>query len=260
VHNSEQNNAATLAEESYRNSHLAKGSQYQDEYDSNAYLRAMWQLEQDVLQKVIRDYFPAAVPQYLDFACGTGRICRFVKNFCTQTTAIDISEDMLRIAKDRDGDSNYVLGDLTADDPFPGQEFDLITTFRFFPNAEPALRAAVASRLVEHLSPDGILVFNNHLNHGSVRHKIFTDFRGKYLSKFFGRGMQHSMERSEVAALISGCGLEVVQVIPVAQLPFTKKINPRVAGIVLAFEKAFGAISSSEQRAHNNIYVCKKRR
>jgi len=49
----------------------------------------------------------------LDFGCGTGRSTRFLRKLGFDVTGVDVSEDMLRIARAMDpkGDYRLVLGD-----------------------------------------------------------------------------------------------------------------------------------------------------
>jgi SAM-dependent methyltransferase len=56
-----------------------------------------------------------------------------------------------------------VLGDLTRDDLKLGQ-FDLVTAFRFFGNAQDDLREAALQAIHRSLRPGGYLILDNHRN------------------------------------------------------------------------------------------------
>ena len=45
----------------------------------------------------------------LDFGCGTGRSTRLLQKFGLEVTGVDIAEDMLQIARDRDPAGDYRL-------------------------------------------------------------------------------------------------------------------------------------------------------
>jgi SAM-dependent methyltransferase len=94
----------------------------------------------------------------LDFGCGTGRSTRFLRKLGFDVTGVDISEDMLRIARDQDpsGDYRLVPGDnLTQFDP---RSFDLIVSLFTFDNVPRAAKVRIFSDLTNLLRPAGTLV------------------------------------------------------------------------------------------------------
>ncbi len=74
------------------------------------------------------------VGKALDFGCGTGRSTRFLKNLGMKTTGIDISKEMIRLAREMDPDGEYRLisdGDFSS---FQPQSFDIILSVFTFDN------------------------------------------------------------------------------------------------------------------------------
>ena len=63
-----------MAETSYRESHLQKGADYHESFATQPHMAMVWRLERRLLTRIVREHFPAELPTYLDFACGTGRI------------------------------------------------------------------------------------------------------------------------------------------------------------------------------------------
>ncbi len=55
-------------------------------------------------------------------------------------------------------DVTFIEADLTQNDILENRQFDLITTFRFFPNAESELRDQVMKKLVKHLDVNGLII------------------------------------------------------------------------------------------------------
>ncbi len=72
--------------------------------------------------------------QSLDFGCGTGRSTRYLKSLGFDTIGIDISKEMLAIARRLDSEGEYLLvdnGDLSA---LEGRRFDLVFSSFTFDN------------------------------------------------------------------------------------------------------------------------------
>src|SRR5262245_37552937 len=97
---------------------------------------ARWEAQYVV--EIISRCFPDRVPRYLDFACGTGRLTAVVAPMAMDVVGIDVSRSMLKAAASKLPSARFVCGDITTEDLHLGS-FDLVTTFRFFGNAEPAL-------------------------------------------------------------------------------------------------------------------------
>lgn len=70
----------------------------------------------------------------LDFGCGAGRSTRFLKTHGFEAIGIDISADMVRLARERDPQGDYHViadGDFRA---LPPREFDLVQSVFTFDN------------------------------------------------------------------------------------------------------------------------------
>ena len=107
---------------------------------------------------------PEIVAQYvtgtkaMDFGCGTGRSTRFLRKLGLTVTGVDISEDMLRMARATDptGDYRLVPGDNL--DEFPVASFDLVLSAFTFDNIPGATKTRIFRDLAKLLKPAGILV------------------------------------------------------------------------------------------------------
>ena len=94
----------------------------------------------------------------LDFGCGTGRSTRFLKSLGFTVTGIDIAEDMLQIARERDPEGDYRLtpgDDLSA---FPPGSFDLVLVAFTFDNIPALSKARILRDLKGLLAEGGVLV------------------------------------------------------------------------------------------------------
>jgi len=145
-------------------------------------------------------------------------------------TGVDISPEMMEVARRRLPGKELILGDLTTSDLLAGRQFDIITAFRFFPNAEAQLRQDAASALDRLLAPDGILVFNNHQNASSTRAR---------LARLLRRGSsQRLMSHGEVVDLLDTIGFRIARVYAMAYLPFTERWMPLPTCLVVPIERA----------------------
>jgi SAM-dependent methyltransferase len=94
----------------------------------------------------------------LDFGCGTGRSTRFLRKLGFNVTGVDISEDMLRVARtlDPSGDYRIVHGDDLTE--FAPETFDLIVLLFTFDNIPTAAKVQIFSDLRKLLRPTGTIV------------------------------------------------------------------------------------------------------
>lgn len=95
----------------------------------------------------------------LDFGCGAGRSTRFLKKLGFSCIGIDISNEMIKKAKEFDPDGIY---ECTIEDDFRGIErnhFDLIQSIFTFDNIpDKKNRAAILSNLSKLLKPEGRII------------------------------------------------------------------------------------------------------
>ncbi len=95
----------------------------------------------------------------IDFGCGTGRSTRFLERLGFHTTGLDISAEMVALARSRDPGGDYVViedGDLA---PCPRGRYDLVLcmfTFDNIPGVEH--RVHLLAELRARLRPTGTLV------------------------------------------------------------------------------------------------------
>ena len=215
----------------------------------------VWQLERKFLSQIVKQYFPGGVPACLDFACGTGRIVELLSPFAEHSNGVDLSASMLQVARDRLQSIEFVEADITRDDLLTDRQFDLITAFRFFPRAEPALRQEALTTIRKHLKPGGVLVFNNHRNPGSPLRRLIGA-RGRL--RLGPRALRSwGMSRREVNDLAASCGLRVEQVYPIAILPMDDRHMPLPIGMSTVLESALARVGVLTPLAQNLIFVCR---
>jgi SAM-dependent methyltransferase len=203
---------------SYRQSHLGAGkarSYDEDLWDPRAAKGLDWLVEQQLLADVLRVAVPPGARSAADFACGTGRILEFLGRYFRSPVGIDISPDMLALARARCPRAVLILGDVTIDHDLSPGPFDLITAFRFFLNAEPSLRSQVLAWMGKSLRPGGVVVANFHLNPASLR--------GMYLRFRTIRDIRPSMMSvNDACRLFEAHAFTVRQILGYSFLPYRR--------------------------------------
>jgi SAM-dependent methyltransferase len=94
----------------------------------------------------------------LDFGCGTGRSTKFLRKLGVDVTGVDVSEDMLRIARGTDPDGDYRLVPGDNFDQLDVGSFDLVLSAFTFDNIPGAMKARIFGDLGKLLTPKGAIV------------------------------------------------------------------------------------------------------
>ena len=240
----------------YRESHVGTGRDYHDKFVSGPYRSLIWEIEQAQLLEILdRHRRRVSGPLgLLDFACGTGRILQLFESRVDTAVGVDVSKSMLEVAESHLTRSELLHVDLTREPALADRSFGLITAFRFFPNAEPALREEVMRELVGLLAEDGVLVLNNHLRCRGTKMRL-RRLRRRFLGKGKDRDL-HCMADAEVGALAGRFGLEIREVHSLAILPVLKEKRPLLPrGLLSAIEGWASDRASLAGLANTHIYV-----
>ena len=147
-------------------------------------------------KRIIEILVNRKISNHLDFASGTGRIAQFRKSRTKQSTHLknaNHAKKILNPDKSTFIDEDFTKINLT-------KKFDLITAFRFFPNAEIFLRKEAMKFISEHLNDNGLLILNNHYNFWSLP---FIFERLTFRSNGFG------MSHKEVLELVKTNNLKI---------------------------------------------------
>jgi SAM-dependent methyltransferase len=187
------------------------------EYAESAYATILSKIEADLLRAEIEKLRRAKKHiDYLDFACGTGRIIALLEPYADTATGIDISTSMLALAARKTKKARIIAADITAAREIEGR-YDFITAMRFFLNAEAPLRIAALAALAARLrDAESRLVINNHANLYS--HKILLWPFHKFRELTGMRPKYHYLTRRQISRLADQTGLEIVHVHGYGQL------------------------------------------
>lgn len=96
----------------------------------------------------------------LDLACGTGVLCRILRDAGIRAWGMDLSEGMIRIAREADPEGHYDVADMTK--YRPQRRFSLVTCTGDAINHIPALSDVerIVRNVYQYLNPGGYFVFD----------------------------------------------------------------------------------------------------
>ena len=233
-----------------------------EEYD-NAVYRAgsvhdlLWKIEFAILSSLVDELcrYSKRV-DYLDFACGTGRILASLEHRVDSATGIDVSDAMLLRARDRVANARLYCRDITCEDTIEAQ-YDLITSFRFLTNAEPTLRAKALRALAKRLrNRQSALIINIHANPLSYKSLMVPLHYLRH--KVLGAQRQQNLTRYRVKREIEDAGLRVERVIG---LGFVSDKIVRMGGFRfwLWLEGKMAGLPVVDRLGVNQVFVCRLR-
>lgn len=200
----------------YRASHLERGTTYDTFLSTVPFDAYMAAWEKQHLVTLVREFFPGKKPaRYLDFACGTGRVTETVSALCAATVGVDISPSMLKVAQEKVPGASFRLADLTNEDPDLGS-FDLVTSFRFFGNAQDELRNSALKAIVKRMVPGGHLIINSHRNPRALS-SLLDRLTG-------GNAGNMDLHFGKLQALLGGHGLQIRKVRPIGAWMYRSKM------------------------------------
>lgn len=186
--------------------------EYESRFAAGKYGRVLSDIEYQFLDQLLLRYPDPARLSYLDFACGTGRIISHVEGQVGSSVGIDVAQPMLDVAQIKLRRSRLVCKDVAVEGDVPEATYDLITSFRFFLNAEPPLRRRVMHALASRLrANDSRLVFS--VQGILDSHKLLSWAGHQVKAALSGRptGMR-AMSMMTVRQLVAEADLEIEEV------------------------------------------------
>ncbi len=228
------------------------------EYAPDAYASCIWELQQPRLAAILKQQQTTLGRPLtlLDFACGTGRVLAAVEPLVARAEGLDISPEMLAVAKNKCPRAHLRVADILQSNVLPANAYDVITAFRFLLNVEPAVRRGVLVRLREAIrQPDGVLVVNVHGNSQSLRHPALMWRRRGERSRPTGT-MLNEMSPGESRALLRDTGFTVCQEFGFGLMPPTLYRTP-LRGLTRALDKTLAERGFFREWSIDLLFVCR---
>ncbi len=198
---------------SYSKSHIGCniGTSY-DKKLNNKFENFIFEIEKKIIKKIIKKYYNGKISNFLDFACGTGRITKIIDKYSKLTIGVDISRDMLKIAKKKYKNIKFLNKNISKTKI--NKRFDLITAWRFFLNAEYKLKKEILLRLRDLLKENGYLIFNIHMNRSSI-----IGFQFFIRKKIFKQKVINTMSIYDIKKLLKQTKYKLIEIYPLAYFP-----------------------------------------
>ena len=194
----------------YRDKYDVKNAQRYEAktYQDEGYYSWMWEIEKRYLGELLNKH---KFKDYLDFACGTGRVISFVEDYVDNSTGVDVSENILDIARGKVSKSRLIRQDVTQKSL--NRKFDLVTAFRFFLNAQDDLRHDVMKELQSITRDKSWVIVSNQGNKTSLRF-VFENLEGLLLKTDF-----NLMSKGDFIKLFEPYGFGLVEYRGIGFLP-----------------------------------------
>ena len=228
------------------------------EYGAGSYSSRIWEMQRPVVEKIITDFRGGQKNpvRLLDFACGTGRVIATLEPLVDAAEGIDISPNMVAVARAKCRRANLRVGDILTQPELLQAKFDVITAFRFLLNVEPAVRRGVLKKLREVLrAPDGLLIVNVHGNSRSLRHPAIAWRRRRERSEKTG-AMLNELSPAETKQLLADCGFQIVRQFGFGMLPPTLYRTP-LRGVAAAVDGALAGENVWKNYSIDLLFVCR---
>lgn len=182
----------------YRDIHLGaeKAAEYEAAYTSGYYADEWAWFERPYLAHELSRVRREGGVDAADVACGTGRVLGVSERLFPTAFGFDISPQMLEVARRACPHAHLAAVDITSGGF--DQRFDVVTAFRFFLNAEDALRRAGAAAMFAMLRPGGTLVVNTHTQPWSPlgTTKVVRRAKGTHLRTLSARSLSRLLTQA----------------------------------------------------------------
>lgn len=224
------------------------------EYSSSSVGTLLWEMEKDILQKLLYKLIPNKKLRYLDFACGTGRIVSFIAPFAISSAGIDVSAEMLTLARKRSPETLFFCKDITSEEMVEGT-YNLITSFRFLSNVDQLTRKAALRALHVRMEPDAILVVNTHTN--PLSYKMFLLVWHAVRRLFWGNVHTQYLTTGTMRQILLDAGFDVVETVGYGFIP-GKLLRLLPWNAALALERFLFRIPLLRPFGVNQIAICRR--
>ncbi|RKY09254.1 MAG: hypothetical protein DRP56_02875 [Planctomycetota bacterium] len=245
----------------YRNQFQNNVQQYENITDTK-HINLIYNLERHVLLKMF-SRINSKDKALMDFACGTGRWTHVLENYFADSIGVDVSEEMVSVAQKKCKKTKFIITDITSvnDEKLDGFQFDIITAFRFFKNAQDQLRQDVISSIGKYLKKNGYFVFDLHLNSYSFMGILANVISFLELNKRLGisKLATKTISIRQVRKLFKDSDFEIVDYYGMGLLPGRSNFTILPNKVLSKVETFFTEKKILRNYSYNILVVAKKK-
>jgi ubiquinone/menaquinone biosynthesis C-methylase UbiE len=242
--------------------HFQNSAKQYDVLTRSKHISLIYELEKEIMTKILStiDSRDKAV---MDFACGTGRWTEYLEKQFKSTTGVDVSGDMLYIARNRCSKADFIHTDITSDNidkKLIDKKYDVITAFRFYKNAQQGLREVATNAILKFLKSDGLFIFDLHLNPFSFMGLLANFLRITRLQKMFKISdlTVRTISLHQIQKLFCNTPLEIVDYYGTGILPGRGNFTILPKNMLYKIETFFMTRKILRPIAYNLLVVAKK--
>lgn len=259
-------------DKSYRDSHQSQtaAADYENMYQGFKQARATekfsyarWLIEQEDIDAYLRNNLKLTRGKFLDFACGTGRWISYLEGRFRESVGIDVSEEMLKIAKTKCKRTRFICNDITTSHCLDDEKFSVVTAFRFFLRAEDSLRRSVLNQLRRVVADDGVLIFNVHDSKRSMNWPLYflSSLIGKEspISGAYALKRRPSISDEDTSRLLNDEGFKIEKVTYLGIIPNYVYALPFASAALFRIDRFLYRKQWFKSIAIERIYFCTKK-
>ncbi len=233
------------------------------EYGPDSYASFIWQLQKPFLEKAVEEFRrkrPGPI-HLLDFACGTGRIVSCLEPLVDVAEGVDLSEQMIEVARKKCLKARLQVGDIVANPGLLREKYEVITCFRFILNVEPEIRSGALQRLRGVIrEPHGLLFANVHGNSRSSRHPaiLWKKWRARHAAAGGAGVLLNEMSPAQAKQLLWDNGFQIIQQMGFGVMPRTAYRTP-LRVVAAAIDRFFARRQWCKNGSVDLLFVCQPR-
>jgi len=251
----------TMTKFDYRE-HFKKDAEGYDELTQSRHIKLIYELEKQMLVGIL-DRIDSNEKTVMDFACGTGRWTQFIEQHFKETVGVDVSNEMVELAQNKCGKTNFVVTDITqaaVDQQLIGRQFDVITAFRFYKNAQEDLRKSATQAIARYLKDDGLFIFDLHLNTFSFMGILANAIRVSRMQKILKVGdlTVRTISLGLIRKLFCNTPLEIVDYYGMGVLPGRSNCTILPQKMLYKIESFFTKKKVLRRFSYNILIIAKK--
>jgi SAM-dependent methyltransferase len=246
----------------YRNEFKTNVTKY-EKLTNSKYIKLIYSIEKEILDSLFEE-INAKNKFVMDFACGSGRWTEYLENVFEETVGVDVSEEMLYVAKTKCSCTKFIHSDITSDNvnnQLKHEMFDVITAFRFYKNAEQNLREAVTNKISMYLKKDGYFIFDLHLNSNSIMGIFAKTIRFLRLEKILklNKLAIRTISLQDIKEIFEGSDLVIVDYYGMGLLPSRSNYLILPYNLLFKIESYFTKNKLLRNYSYNLLIIARKK-